>query len=96
MTLSNYSYFPVLINTKDFGAGRDELYARLRSENILARKYFYPLLSQVPEYSKLPSASLNNLTVAAKCAGEILCLPIYAELGLDDVDRICGIIKVKI
>lgn len=87
----NYSYFPVLINAS-FPISRDELYQKLKDENIFARRYFYPLISQFPMYSNLISAQPNNLTAATKAAHEILCLPIYPDLTQSEQKRICEVI----
>lgn len=87
----NYSYFPVLINSS-FPISRDELYQKLKDENIFARRYFYPLISQFPMYSDLISAQPNNLIVATKAANEILCLPIYPDLTQSEQERICEVI----
>lgn len=87
----NYSYFPVLINAS-FPISRDELYQKLKDENIFARRYFYPLISQFPMYSDLTSAQPNNLIAATKAANEILCLPIYPDLTQSEQKRICEVI----
>lgn len=87
----NYSYFPMLINAS-FPLSRDGLYQKLKDENIFARRYFYPLISQFPMYSDLMSAQPNNLTAATKAAHEILCLPIYPDLTQSEQERICEVI----
>lgn len=78
-TRHNYSYFPVLVGP-DYPISRDDLYARLRDKNIIARRYFYPLISDFPMYRSAPGASRSNLRHAAETADRILCLPIYPEL----------------
>jgi dTDP-4-amino-4,6-dideoxygalactose transaminase len=90
-----YSYFPILIDEKNYGISRDALYEKLKENNIFARRYFYPLISSFEPYNQLASATHENLPVAAKAAEEVLCLPIYVELKKVDVDRICSIIKKK-
>lgn len=80
----NYAYFPVLINTKEFGKTRDNLYEELKTNNIFCRRYFYPLISEFPMYKGLPSASADNLPVATRIAKEILCLPIYPNLSMEE------------
>ena len=90
-SIQNYSYFPVLINAS-FPVSRDELYQKLKDENIFARRYFYPLISQFPMYSDLTSAQPNNLIAAKKAANEILCLPIYPDLTQSEQERICEVI----
>ncbi len=91
-----YSYFPVLIDEKEFGMSRNDLYEKLKENNIYTRRYFYPLISSFDPYRELPSASIENLPVANKAAQEILCLPIYVELSETDLLKICTIIKNKL
>lgn len=89
----SYSYFPILIDKEKFGTTRDELYEKLKSNNIFGRRYFYPLISQFPSYRGLASAKKENLPVAEKVAEQVICLPIYPELQLDRVNQIIKIIK---
>jgi dTDP-4-amino-4,6-dideoxygalactose transaminase len=89
----NYSYFPIRINEKEFGKTRDLVLYGLRRYNIFARKYFYPLCSDLPHFKDLPSSSPSGLPVAQKAVKEILVLPLYGDLSSDDVERICSIIK---
>lgn len=88
----NHAYFPVRID-KDFPLKRDELYALLKQNGIMARRYFYPLISSFPMYRGLNSAAKSLLPVANQVAEEILCLPIYPHLELDDQMRIAKVIK---
>ena len=88
----NYSYFPIFINAVDYGCTRDELYFKLKSENILGRRYFYPLISTFSTYRGLPSSSLENLPVATRLAEEVICLPMHHELSDEDLDRILNAI----
>jgi dTDP-4-amino-4,6-dideoxygalactose transaminase len=85
---ANYAYFPILVG-RDYPLSRDALYARLRDHGIIARRYFYPLISEFPMYRHLARA---NLPVAYHIASEVLCLPIYPTLRAEDVDRICSLI----
>jgi dTDP-4-amino-4,6-dideoxygalactose transaminase len=88
----NHSYFPVLVDAARFGMSRDELFSLLRQCNIVARKYFYPLISSASCYSAVPSATSSNLAVAERVAKEILCLPIYGTLDHDAVRTVCSVI----
>lgn len=90
--LHNYSYFPILIKN-EYQLQRDELYWKLRENNIHARRYFYPLISEFPMYRGLPSSNKDNLPVAHQVAQQILCLPIYPDLTNTDLERICEIIR---
>jgi dTDP-4-amino-4,6-dideoxygalactose transaminase len=87
----NCAYFPILV-TPEYRLTRDGLYEHLRSHQIFARRYFYPLISDFPMYRQIPSAARANLPVASRIASQILCLPIYPDLTDIDVDRISGLI----
>jgi len=90
-----YSYFPVLIDQMDYGKTRDETYEELKKHNIFSRRYFYPLISQFPIYRGLPSAKPGNLPVAEEAAEQVICLPIYPDLLMPDIEKICHIIINK-
>lgn len=88
--LSNYAYFPILVQEESYGCDRNALFARLQEKNIYARKYFYPLTIDFdcykgcfPEY---------ELPIARKVSGSVLTLPLYADLPLETVDKICDVI----
>lgn len=83
----NHAYFPILV-TPEFPLTRDALYERLRSQDIFARRYFYPLISEFQTYRGLPSASPANLPVASRLAQQVLCLPIHPNLAEDEQQRI--------
>jgi dTDP-4-amino-4,6-dideoxygalactose transaminase len=87
----NNSYFPVFIE-QDYPLRRDELYQFLQTQNIMTRRYFYPLITEFPMYRGLPSARPDLLPVAHHVADRVLCLPIFPDLPLDQVDRICDIL----
>lgn len=76
---SNFSYFPILVED-DYPLSRDDLYEKLKANNILSRRYFYPLISNMPMYRGLPSADARHLPEANSLAGKVLCLPIFTEL----------------
>ena len=89
----NYAYFPILVDTKEYGISRDELYDLLKNHDILSRRYFYPLCSDFPTYKSLPSATAGNLPVSTMVSRSVLCLPMYADLQTEDQDKIISIIK---
>lgn len=91
----NYSYFPIFITEKEYGMSRDVLYAKLKENNILGRRYFYPLISNFPVYRGLDSARPENLPVATKLAEQVLCLPMYADLSDADAERILKVVCGK-
>lgn len=87
----NYSYFPVLV-TEEYKLSRDALYEKLKANGIFSRRYFYPLLSTLPMYREFESAAPEGLPVATRAAEQILCLPIYHDLGESDQDRIIDLV----
>lgn len=85
----NYAYYPVLFDKDKFGKGRDDVVAALAENGIIARKYFYPLVSSNKEFGE----DLSYLTPIAKDFSEnVLCLPMYAHLNDSDIHNICDII----
>jgi dTDP-4-amino-4,6-dideoxygalactose transaminase len=89
---SNHSYYPILIDDH-FKLRRDSLYETLKSKGIYTRRYFYPLISSFPMYSKFESSSPTNLPIANLTASKVLCLPIFPSLDLNDVESVINNIK---
>lgn len=83
----NYSYFPVFISD-EFGMSRDDLYERLSARGVMARKYFFPLVSDTVAYrnARVVAGGVPN---AEKAASEVLCLPIFPAMTQDDLERVC-------
>ena len=86
----NYAYFPVVFDPVRFGANRDEVFALLADHQIHARKYFYPLTSAFECYRGQFDPATTP--VALRISESVLTLPLYADLSVDDVDRICDTI----
>ena len=86
----NYAYFPVIFNENLFRATRDDIYRALDKHSIHARKYFYPLTNSFDCYHGVFDA--NKTPTALYVSKHVLTLPLYPELELTDVDRICDII----
>ena len=84
----NYSYFPIFVDAKKYGMTRDELYEKMRSENVLGRRYFYPLISEFSTYRGMESAAPENLPNAHKMADSVICLPMHHLLGEEDIQRV--------
>ena len=86
---SNYAYFPVVFD--GYKMTRDGVFEKLKDNDIVARKYFYPLTNSFECYKD--RYDVNETPVAKYIAERVLTLPLYADLALEDVDRICEIIK---
>ncbi len=89
--IANYAYFPILVQA-DHVLSRDALYQKLHDNQVFARRYFYPLISDFPMYRGMPSAAHANLPVARKAAEQVICLPIYPVLSNEHLDFIIAII----
>lgn len=89
----NYSYFPIFIDAEKYGMTRDELYFKMKEQNVLGRRYFYPLISTFTTYRGLPSAAPENLPQAHKMADSVICLPMHHALSEEDMERIINVVK---
>lgn len=87
---SNYAYFPVVFD--GFKKTRDDIFVELREQGIIARKYFYPLTNSFECYRELQTAGVKKTPIANHIADRVLTLPLYADLSMEDIDRICNII----
>lgn len=88
--VTNYAYFPVIF-TDDFKKSRDEVFVELQSEGINSRKYFYPIIPALEAYSDRYDA--KDTPVALDISKRVITVPLYADLSLDMVKRICDVIK---
>jgi dTDP-4-amino-4,6-dideoxygalactose transaminase len=88
----NFAYCPILIDGTRFGVSRDEMYDRYRAKDILVRRYFYPLITEFPMYRTLPSSDAAKLPHAQRIASQVLCLPIFPDLSLEQQDTIIDIL----
>lgn len=86
---SNYAYFPVVFD--GYKMTRDEVFEKLKDNDIIARKYFYPLTNSFECYKD--QYDVDETPVAKYIAERVLTLPLYADLPIEDVHRICEIIK---
>ena len=87
---SNYAYFPVVFDGYKYT--RDEVCERLKVEEIYARRYFYQLTNSFKCYQS--RFDVQKTPVAQYIADRVLTLPLYGELTMADIDRICEIILV--
>lgn len=86
--IDNYSYFPIVI-TSPYPNSRNELYNILKNKNIFARKYFYPIMSNLNIYKQYHSDTPN----AQLLSEQVLCLPMYPQLSFEECKYIVDIIK---
>lgn len=89
----NYSYFPIFVDEEQYGISRDALYEKMKTNNVLGRRYFYPLITDFDPYKNIPSANSANLLVANKIANQVICLPMHHALSEEDVKRVIDCIK---
>jgi dTDP-4-amino-4,6-dideoxygalactose transaminase len=89
-TEMNYAYYPIVIDQEKFGTNRDAVCDALKENNIFARKYFYPLTNSFKCYED--KYDVSDTPVAEYISNRVITLPLYEDLDLEDVDRICDII----
>lgn len=89
--VGNYAYFPVLIEEEILGETRNDIYERLKQQDIYARKYFYPLTNSLQCYGT--NFNRGNTPVSKYVSDRILTLPMYADLSLGEIDMICELIR---
>ncbi len=92
--VANYAYFPILVQ-EGYSITRDQLNQRMKDIGINPRRYFYPLVTEYPMYRGLQSAKSENLTNANLASQQILCLPIYPDLEMQIVEKICSFIATQ-
>lgn len=88
----NYAYFPILV-TDEYRMTRDALYEFMKTQNVLGRRYFYPLITDFEPYKNYSSATKANLPVVNRLASQVICLPIHHALTDEDVERVLKYIK---
>ena len=86
----NYGYFPVVFDREAFGADRNTVFAALAEQGIGARKYFWPLTSAFGAFAGKYDPA--ETPAALRVSENVLTLPMYADLEMEDVDRICEIV----
>lgn len=91
---SNYSYFPILINNA-YTKTRDVLYECFKKEDIFARRYFHPLISDFSVYKHLAASSEKKLRHARNVSNQVICLPIFSDMKIEEQDRILNILLEK-
>lgn len=88
----NYAYFPIVVE-EHFPLIRDKLHAKFLEAGIGTKKYYHPLISNLPMYRDLSSAASENLPVANFASGSVLCLPIYASMTVEEQDRVLAVLE---
>ena len=92
-TRLNYSYFPIFVDEEQYGISRDALYEKMKANNVLGRRYFYPLITDFDPYKDIPSANPANLPVANKIANQVICLPMHHALSDEDAKRVIDCVR---
>lgn len=88
----NFNYFPIFVEDS-FPLSTAELYENLRKNNILARRYFYPLISDFTAYKNSMFSQSADLNISRRISSSVICLPIYSDMTVADADRVVAVIK---
>jgi dTDP-4-amino-4,6-dideoxygalactose transaminase len=90
----NYSYYPVFINENLYGCSTDVILTKLKNNGIHCRRYFYPLIYSLELFKNFTLQNENLQTAICK-SEEVLCLPMYPDLTLEDINRIVYLLRQK-
>ena len=88
----NYSYFPVFVEA-DYSLSRDALYEQFRQQNVIVRRYFYPLITAFPMYRNARPAQDEELPNARYISSRVLCLPLHPNLEQADLEKVIAILS---
>ncbi len=83
-TTYNYSYYPIIVDTEKRLTSIKTL---LQQNDVNTRRYFYPSLNILPQYTGEPCPVSESISLRA------LALPMFYELKATDIQKICGLIK---
>jgi len=90
----NFQYVVFEVDESVTQVSRDEMLRVLWSENVLARRYFYPGCHRMEPYRSLfPNAGLM-LPETERVVERVLCLPTGTSIGSHEIRTICDIIRV--
>jgi dTDP-4-amino-4,6-dideoxygalactose transaminase len=83
-------YFVIRVDVSGDPARRDRLQAALKSQGVLARKYFYPLTTEAAFHRA--TANPQDTPVAFRASREVLALPFHSGVTEADAAKIAGVI----
>lgn len=81
---NNASYYPVIFETEELMLVCKE---HLQMNEIGTRRYFYPSLA-----NSLPYLDSQTFQVTDDIAKRVLCLPLFYDLSIEEVDMICRLL----
>ena len=82
---SNFSYFPLVFDDEKILLNTQ---SKLNEHNIYPRRYFYPSVNsfrKILDYKKVP--------ISEDISRRILCLPLYYDLKISEIDYIIDIVN---
>jgi len=93
---NNYQYIVIELDLDRASLNRDEIIRVLHTENILARKYFWPGCHRMEPYRSLQPNASTVLPETERIAARIFLLPTGQTVSLEMVANICEIIRVAL
>jgi dTDP-4-amino-4,6-dideoxygalactose transaminase len=79
----NFSYYPIILESELI---LEKVLAKLAEVNVFPRRYFYPSLN------KLPYIQNQSCPVSESVSTRVLCLPLYAGLKNEELQKIVNTI----
>lgn len=88
----NYSYFPIFIEEREYGVSRDALFLHLKNNGVLARRYFFPIITDFSIYKSSTDIRIESDEISREISKKVICLPIHQEVSIEDVDSVVKLI----
>jgi dTDP-4-amino-4,6-dideoxygalactose transaminase len=93
---SNFQYMAVEVDAQEAGLSRDLLLHVLHTENVLARRYFWPGCHRMEPYRTLFPDAATSLPETERLAGRILVMPTGSAVSEQDIETICNILRLAL
>ena len=93
MEKNNYQYVVIEVDPDVSPSNRDEIVEALHSENVIARKYFWPGCHRMEPYCTNEPDARKRLPETEHVAAKVIVLPTGQTVDEDTVRRVCGIIQ---
>ena len=92
----NCQFVVVLVDPTQSRISRDALVDTLRSENVLAKRYFYPGVHRMAPYDALYPDADERLPNTLSLCESVMCLPTGTAICETEIVKICELLAAKV
>jgi len=93
---NNFQYIVLEIDEREARIGRDDLVKILTSENVMARRYFYPGCHRMEPYASMEEYRQFKLPETERLSARVMSLPNGTAVGPTEIRKICELIRFAI